>query len=82
MLCVYFISRFYESFQQRKDLTKSLESFYREYLPPITAKHHTCVGLGLDLVERVLQLEKVYPGISSALFLASCEEVNNPVDQH
>ncbi|XP_057365964.1 uncharacterized protein LOC130686813 [Daphnia carinata] len=65
---------FFESYKNRKDLTQSLESFYREYNPPITAKHHTCVGLGLDLAGRIVELEQTYPGISSALFLASCEE--------
>lgn len=56
-------------------MTKSLEDFYHEYIPPITSKHHTCVGLGLDLAEKIMELEKTYPGIGSALFLASCEEV-------
>lgn len=78
----YLFCRFYESFQRRGDSDMSLEKFYHEYNPPITAKHHTCVGLGLDLAGRILELEKIYPGISSALFLASCEEVNNPGDQH
>ncbi|XP_057374667.1 uncharacterized protein LOC130695543 [Daphnia carinata] len=65
---------FFESYKNRKDLTQSLESFYGEYNPPITAKHHTCVGLGLDLAGRIVELKQTYPGISSALFLASCEE--------
>ncbi|XP_032780114.2 uncharacterized protein LOC116918502, partial [Daphnia magna] len=65
---------FFESYKNRKDLTQSLESFYHEYNPPITPKHHTCVGLGLDLAGRIVELEQTYPGISSALFLASCEE--------
>jgi hypothetical protein len=64
----------YESFHERSDPTQSLEEFYRAYIPPITSKHHTCVGLGLDLTGTILQLENTYPGIGSALFLASCEE--------
>lgn len=67
--------RFYESYQQRAELTDSLETFYRQYVPLISDDHHTCVGLGLDLAKRILELEDSFPGISLALFLASCEEV-------
>ena len=61
-------------------MTESLESFYRQYVPLISDNHHTCVGLGFDLTKLILELEDSYPGISSSLFLASCEEVlyNNP----
>ena len=61
-------------------MTESLESFYRSYVPVVSDNHHTCVGLGFDLTKRILELEYSYPGISLALFLASCEEVfdNNP----
>lgn len=65
---------FYESYQQRAEVTESLESFYRQYVPPISDDHHTCVGLGMDLARRILELEDSYSGISLALFLASCEE--------
>jgi len=64
----------YESYQRRTDQTATLEDLYRDYTPPITDKHHTCVGLGLDLTRRILQLEEAYPGIRSSLFLSSCEE--------
>ena len=69
------IFRFYQSYRKRDHPSQSLELFYREFIPPITAKHHTCVGLGFDLIQRVLALEHRYPGISAALFLSSCEEV-------
>lgn len=65
---------FYESYQQRSQFTETLEDLYRDYVPPITDKHHTCVGLGLDMTKRILELEDGFPGICSALFLASCEE--------
>lgn len=65
---------FHESFRRRADGSQTLESFFRGYRPPITARHHTCVGLGLDLMERILALRSHYPDIASALFLSSCEE--------
>jgi len=54
---------------------QSLDEFYRAFQPPITGKHHTCVGLSLDLAGRILSLEENFPGIKLALFAASCEEV-------
>lgn len=71
------VRRFHESFRRRADGSQTLESFFRGYRPPITARHHTCVGLGLDLMERILALRSHYPDIASALFLSSCEEVNS-----
>ena len=67
--------RLYESYQQRSQSTESLEDLYRDYKPPITDNHHTCVGLGLDMTQRIRELEEAFPGIRSTLFLASCEEV-------
>lgn len=64
----------YESYQQRSQSTESLEDLYRDYKPPITDNHHTCVGLGLDMTQRIRELEEAFPGIRSTLFLASCEE--------
>jgi len=49
-------------------------SFYRSYRPPITAEHHTCVGLGLELIEKLSLPEERFPGLTSRLYLASCEE--------
>lgn len=64
----------YEHYQGRSQSAETLEDLFREYTPPITDKHHTCVGLGLDMKRRIQELEEVHPGIRSALFLASCEE--------
>ena len=75
MIFFFMFRRLYESYQRRADQTATLEDLYRDYTPPITDKHHTCVGLGLDLTRRILQLEEAYPGIRSSLFLSSCEEV-------
>lgn len=49
-------------------------SFFRRYRPPITDEHHTCVGLGLKLIEKLSLLEERFPGLTSRLYLASCEE--------
>ncbi|XP_076244006.1 uncharacterized protein LOC143185156, partial [Calliopsis andreniformis] len=51
-----------------------LERFYRKYQPFITAEHHTCVGLGFELLNRLRNLNKRFPGIASGLYLVSCEE--------
>lgn len=51
-----------------------LERFYRKYQPLITTEHHTCVGLGFELLQRLRGLNKRFPGISSGLYLVSCEE--------
>ena len=48
--------------------------FYKSYRPPITAEHHTCVGLGLELIKNLSSLEERFPGLTSRLYLASCEE--------
>lgn len=45
------------------------------YSPPITPEHYTCVGLALELWNRLsIQLESKYPGIGNHLCLVSCEE--------
>lgn len=51
-----------------------MKSFYRQYNPPITAEHHTCVGLSLELLKNLFELEDKFAGLSSCLYLVSCEE--------
>ncbi|XP_029156533.1 uncharacterized protein LOC114929227 [Nylanderia fulva] len=53
---------------------KALDRFYRKYQPLITHEHHTCVGLGFELLHRLTNLNKRFPGIASGLYLVSCEE--------
>lgn len=65
---------FYKSFRKSGYYERSLEEFYRQYQPPIAADHYSCVGLSLDLAQRLMRLERFFPGVSSAIFLASCEE--------
>lgn len=67
--------RFYDSFQKRSKVP--LTTFFRTYSPPITAEHHTCVGLGLDLVDRIRKSESIlhdFPSVYKHLQLSSCEE--------
>ncbi|XP_012282688.1 uncharacterized protein LOC105700943 [Orussus abietinus] len=40
----------------------------------ITDQHHTCVGLGFELLRRLCGLEDRFPGIAGGLYLVSCEE--------
>ncbi|KAJ9575052.1 hypothetical protein L9F63_007787, partial [Diploptera punctata] len=64
--------RFYEEFRASRET--NLTHFYRTYWPPITPEHYTCVGLALELLRRLSNLESKFPGLSSRLYLASCEE--------
>ena len=48
--------------------------FSCSYAPPITPAHHTCVGLALELWNRLHQLEVSFPELSKHLYLVSCEE--------
>lgn len=44
-------------------------------MPRITAEHHTCVGLALELWNRLrYALERKYPCIGNHLCVVSCEE--------
>lgn len=70
--------RFYEEFRASRE--SSLIHFYRQYTPPITSEHHTCVGLGLELLTRLTALEERFPGLSSQLHLVSCEEAVDNID--
>jgi len=66
--------RFYDSFKKQSSLP--LAEFFRVYAPPITPEHHTCVGLSLDLVDRIKAsaLYREFPALKDNMFLASCEE--------
>lgn len=70
--------RFFEEFRASRD--SDLAHFYRSYLPPITPEHYTCVGLALELLRRLSNLETKFPGLTSRLYLASCEESIEDVD--
>lgn len=44
------------------------------YDPPITPKHHTCVGLALELWTKLDELDMRFPNLTEHLYLVSCEE--------
>ncbi|XP_026732790.1 uncharacterized protein LOC113497436 [Trichoplusia ni] len=51
-----------------------LYEVYERYAPPIRARKHTCVGLGLELMRRWRDLEPDFSGVNRATALLSCEE--------
>lgn len=67
------INRFYKDYIASGETV--LERFYHKYQPLITREHHTCVGLGFELLYRLRCLNKRFPGIAGGLYLVSCEEV-------
>ncbi|XP_063244203.1 uncharacterized protein LOC134543230, partial [Bacillus rossius redtenbacheri] len=70
--------RFYEEF--RASGSSDMVKFFRSYKPPITPEHHTCVGLALELLRRLSTLEEKFPGLTSRLYLVSCEEQIDDLD--
>lgn len=68
----FFLWRFYDEFKKSEETC--LINFYRSYHPPISAEHHTCVGLSLELIHELFVLEERFPGLIERLYLASCEE--------
>jgi len=64
--------RFYDEFRASGE--SKVSNFYRRYNPPITPEHHTCVGLGLELLIRLQLVEKKFPSVAGKFYLVSCEE--------
>ncbi|KAF5270627.1 hypothetical protein FQA39_LY01365 [Lamprigera yunnana] len=60
----------------------NLLDFLRTYLPPITPLHHTCVGLAVELWTKLLRLNENFPGLTNYLYLVSCEENIETVDEY
>ncbi|XP_074113916.1 uncharacterized protein LOC141536979 [Cotesia typhae] len=57
-----------------------VDRFYQKYQPLITHKHHTCVGLGFELLSRLSKLDDRFPGIANGLYLVSCEETIGDIE--
>ncbi|XP_065338180.1 uncharacterized protein LOC135938466 [Cloeon dipterum] len=72
--------RFYMGFES-SGFTQ-LDQFFREYSPPITPDHHTCVGLGLELLNKLWCLESSYAGLASKFYVVSCEEAIENVTRY
>lgn len=68
----YFSTRFHEEF--RKSNETVLAHFMLGYNPVISQEHHTCVGLGLSLLDKLRSLDCQFSGLASKLYIASCEE--------
>ena len=67
------VCRFYRAFKKSK--IESLESFYREYQPPITPCHYTCVGLAYELIHRLNTFLPENHDAVNKFYVVSCEEV-------
>lgn len=61
--------RFYGDY--RKGQEWNVRHFYEQYIPAIVEEEYTCVGLGLELITRLRDLEQ---SVSSSISLVSCEE--------
>lgn len=59
--------RFYSAYEERAGLgDNDVGRLYREYQPPITDAHHTCVGLGLTLIQQLASLHVPVPAAGAA----------------
>lgn len=61
----------YDTWEKKK---VPLNAMFEDYAPPIRRKKHTCVGLGMELVQKWRSLNKDFPGLETAMALLSCEE--------
>ncbi|CAH0725493.1 unnamed protein product, partial [Brenthis ino] len=61
----------YDRWEKKKT---SLYTMFEDYAPPIKRGKHTCVGLGMGLVQKLRPLNKQFPGLETAIALISCEE--------
>ncbi|KAL1497926.1 hypothetical protein ABEB36_008806 [Hypothenemus hampei] len=68
----------YENF--KKSQVRSAIEFFHMYTPRITKEHHTCVGLALELRNRLKKLETSYPNLQKHVSIVSCEEEIGSVD--
>lgn len=68
------VSNFISLFEAFEKAPEQLYDVYEKYSPPIRARKHTCVGLGLELIKRWRGLNKEFAGFAAATALLSCEE--------
>lgn len=67
----------YESFKQSK--STDLRAFFQSFTPPINRRHHMCVSLAMEVVSRI---SEVCPQLSDHLYLVSCEEAVEAIQQY
>ncbi|KAK6617008.1 hypothetical protein RUM44_005365 [Polyplax serrata] len=70
--------RFYSEFNRSGET--NVGTFFRRYIPPITSDHHTCVGLGMELLQKLRHLENKFPKLKNKFYLVSCEEAIDNLD--
>lgn len=68
---------FYKSFKRSK--ASDLRAFFQSYTPPINRRHHMCVSLAMEVVSRICE---VCPQLSDHLYLVSCEEAVESIQQY
>ncbi|KAL0871470.1 hypothetical protein ABMA27_005191 [Loxostege sticticalis] len=68
------VNNFVSLFDAFERTEEPLYDVYEKYSPPIRARKHTCVGLGLELIKRWRKLNKEFSGFAGATALLSCEE--------
>ncbi|XP_045478470.1 uncharacterized protein LOC123683452 [Harmonia axyridis] len=57
-------------------------TFFRSYSPPVCPPNLTCVGLALELWNRLCILDDEFPNISEHFFIVSCEENIELLEQY
>lgn len=68
---------FYNCYKNSK--SNFLRTFYQTYTPPINRRHHMCVSLAMEIVHR---LSEVCPQLNEHLYLVSCEEAVESIQQY
>lgn len=56
-----------------------LRPFFQSYSPPINRRDHMCVSLAMEIVSRI---SEVCPQLSEHLYLVSCEEAVESIQQY
>lgn len=54
-----------------------MSQFMSTYQPPITANHHTCVGLALTLLQKLGDLD---PQMQTSAYIVSCDELVDDIN--
>lgn len=69
---------FYKTFKKDSKST-DLRGFFQSYTPPINRRHHMCVSLAMEVMARI---SEVCPQLSDHLYLVSCEEAVESIQQY
>jgi hypothetical protein len=72
--------RFYRAYKKSK--IDTVKAFYREYQPPITPCHYTCVGLAFELIHRIQHILPTEDSASNKFYIVSCEEYVESIESY